>query len=86
MIYGVFGLPRSGKTTCLCKLAKKAIKRGEKALNQKQHNRRRNEGGNINSKKRKESRRKERRESLYHLNHLPNQCNSIQKETKPVST
>lgn len=30
MIYGVFGLPRSGKTTFLCKIAKKAIKKGGK--------------------------------------------------------
>lgn len=32
MIYGVFGLPRSGKTTFLCKIAKKAMKRGEKVF------------------------------------------------------
>ena len=28
LIYGVFGLPRSGKTTYLCKIAKSYIKRG----------------------------------------------------------
>lgn len=28
MIYGIFGLPRSGKTTYLCKIAKKYIKQG----------------------------------------------------------
>ena len=28
MIFGVFGLPRSGKTTYLCKIAKSYIKRG----------------------------------------------------------
>lgn len=28
MIYGVFGLPRSGKTTYLCKIAKKLVKKG----------------------------------------------------------
>ena len=28
MIYGVFGLPRSGKTTYLAKLARKFVKRG----------------------------------------------------------
>ena len=32
MIYGVFGLPRSGKTTFLCKIAKKEIKRGKKVF------------------------------------------------------
>ena len=29
-IYGIFGLPRSGKTTYLCKIAHKCIKKGEK--------------------------------------------------------
>lgn len=29
-IYGIFGLPRSGKTTYLCKIAHKCIKNGEK--------------------------------------------------------
>ena len=28
MIYGIFGLPRSGKTTYLCKIANKYIRKG----------------------------------------------------------